>query len=151
MGSMTIAGCSPTMPVISNRSAATLPSGMCPAATSNALSPSERDALALVEGAVAAGWVADRLLGLVPELRRQLPHSNSPTRTSTVPKCWNAPHRVTGLVHGGSRTRMRRTPPEFLPADVGQWFVFRCPLAKPEESQVRGVRVLFLECVFEQL
>lgn len=37
------------------------------------LSPRERGALSLVEGAVAAGWIAGRLPGLVPELRLRLP------------------------------------------------------------------------------
>ena len=38
------------------------------------LSPRERGALSLVEGGVAAGWIAERLPGLLPELRRRLPH-----------------------------------------------------------------------------
>lgn len=38
------------------------------------LSPRELGALSIVEGGVAAGWIADRLPGLLPELRRLLPH-----------------------------------------------------------------------------
>ncbi|MFC3965724.1 nitric oxide reductase activation protein NorD [Nocardia jiangsuensis] len=37
------------------------------------LSPRERGALTLIEGGVAAGWIADRLPGLIPELRLRLP------------------------------------------------------------------------------
>ncbi|MGX1810609.1 MorD protein [Nocardia sp. NPDC055321] len=37
------------------------------------LSPRQLGALSLVEGGVAAGWIADRLPGLLPELRRALP------------------------------------------------------------------------------
>ncbi|MQY17049.1 nitric oxide reductase activation protein NorD [Nocardia macrotermitis] len=37
------------------------------------LSPRERGALSLVEGGVAAGWIAERLPGLLPELRHRLP------------------------------------------------------------------------------
>jgi hypothetical protein len=37
------------------------------------LSPRELGALSIVEGGVAAGWIADRLPGLLPELRRLLP------------------------------------------------------------------------------
>ncbi|MEV0355657.1 MorD protein [Nocardia sp. NPDC050697] len=37
------------------------------------LSPRERGALTLVEGGVAAAWIADRLPGLLPELRLRLP------------------------------------------------------------------------------
>lgn len=38
------------------------------------LSPRELGALSLVEGGVAAAWIADRLPGLLAELRRRLPH-----------------------------------------------------------------------------
>ncbi|MET7772642.1 MorD protein [Nocardia sp. NPDC005366] len=38
------------------------------------LSPRQLGALSLVEGGVAARWIADRLPGLLPELRRMLPH-----------------------------------------------------------------------------
>ncbi|NDZ93656.1 VWA domain-containing protein [Streptomyces sp. SID6673] len=34
----------------------------------------QRGALSLVEGSVAAGWIADRLPGLLPEIRRRIPH-----------------------------------------------------------------------------
>ncbi|MFE6862195.1 nitric oxide reductase activation protein NorD [Nocardia sp. NPDC057668] len=37
------------------------------------LSPRERGAVSIVEGGVAAGWIADRLPGLLPELRHRLP------------------------------------------------------------------------------
>jgi len=37
------------------------------------LGPRELGALALVEGGVAAGWIADKLPGLLPELRRLVP------------------------------------------------------------------------------
>nr|WP_198428640.1 MorD protein [Nocardia bovistercoris] len=37
------------------------------------LSPRQLGALSLVEGAVAAGWIADRLPGLLPEIRRAMP------------------------------------------------------------------------------
>ncbi|WP_024804286.1 nitric oxide reductase activation protein NorD [Nocardia sp. BMG51109] len=37
------------------------------------LSPRELGALSLVEGGVAAGWIAEQLPGLLPELRRLLP------------------------------------------------------------------------------
>ncbi|MGW0174655.1 VWA domain-containing protein [Rhodococcus sp. NPDC003322] len=38
------------------------------------LDPRQLGALSLVEGSVAAGWIADRLPGLLPEIRRLVPH-----------------------------------------------------------------------------
>ncbi|WP_067901637.1 nitric oxide reductase activation protein NorD [Nocardia vaccinii] len=37
------------------------------------LSPRQRNAVSVVEGGVAAGWIAERMPGLLPELRRILP------------------------------------------------------------------------------